>query len=68
MLNVPLDLHTLMSYPLSPVPHCLGTHDGFLAKPNKASMLYFIMEGHDVEEQYRMGSSLSKMGMHFFTL
>ena len=28
MLNVPIDLDTLIAYPLSPVPHCLGTHDG----------------------------------------
>ena len=56
MLNVPIDLDTLMSYPLSPVPHCLGTPDGFFAKTNKASMLHFIMEVNDVEEQYPKGS------------
>ena len=28
MLNVPIDLDTLIAYALSPVPHCLGTHDG----------------------------------------
>ena len=32
MLNVPIDLDTFMSYPLSPVLHCLGTHDGFLQR------------------------------------
>ena len=62
MLNVPVDLDTLMSYPLSPVPHCLGTHDGFFAKTNKASMLHFIMEGHDVKEQYPKGSMFIQDG------
>ena len=62
MLNVPVDLDTLMSYPLSPVPYCLGTHDGLFAKTNKASMLHFIMEGHDVKEQYLKGSMFIQDG------
>ena len=62
MLNVPIDL----DYPLSPVPHCLGTHDGFFAKTNKASMLHFIMEGHDVEEQYLKGSMFIQDGNVLF--
>ena len=66
MLNVPVDLDTFMSYPLSPVPHCLGTPDGFFAKTNKASMLHFIMEGHDVEEQYPKGSMFIQDGNALF--
>ena len=62
MLNVPIDLDTLMSYPLSPVLHCLGTPDDFFAKTNKASMLHLIMEGHDVEEQYPKGSMFIQDG------
>ena len=33
-----------MTYCLAPVPHCLGTPDGFFAKTNKASMLHFVTE------------------------
>ena len=29
MLNAPIDLNVLLSYSLSPVPHCLGTLDGY---------------------------------------
>ena len=39
MQKAPLDLDTLMGYSLSPVPHCLGTADGFFARTNKASMM-----------------------------
>ena len=37
---------------MSPVPHCLGTPDGFLAKTNKASMMYFLMEDHKEDVVY----------------
>ena len=66
MLNVPIGLDTLMSYPLSPVSHCLGTPDGFFAKINKASMLHFIMEDHDVEEQCPKGSIFIQDGNALF--
>ena len=66
MLNVPIDLDTLMSYPLSPVLHCLGTPDGFFAKTNNASMLHFIMEGHDVKEHYPKGSMFIQDGNALF--
>ena len=46
MQKTPLDLNTFMGYSLFPVPHCLGTTDGFLAKTNKASMMHFMMEDH----------------------
>ena len=41
-----LDLDALMGYSLSPVPHCLGTTDGFFANTNRTSMMHFIMEDH----------------------
>ena len=44
MQNRCLDLDELMTYCLAPVPHCLGTPDGFFAKTNKASMLHFVTE------------------------
>ena len=66
MLNVPVDLDTIMSYPSSPVSHCLGTHDSVFAKTNKASMLHFIIEGHDVEEQYPKRSMFIQDGNALF--
>ena len=67
ILNVPIDLvDTLISYPLSPALHYLGTHDGFSAKTNKASMLHFIMEGHDAEEHYSKGSIFDQDGNALF--
>ena len=66
MLDVPIDLDTLTSYPLSLVPLCLGIHDGFFAKTNKASILHFIMEGHDVEKQYPKGSMFIQDGNVLF--
>ena len=35
MLNLALDLQKILSYQLTPVPHCFGTADGFLNKNNK---------------------------------
>ena len=35
----------LLSYSLSPVPHSLGTADGFFAKTNKAAMLRLFNKG-----------------------
>ena len=47
-LQDPLDLDELMRYPLTPVPHSLGTADGYFNKTNKAKMLHFLME--DISE------------------
>ena len=38
------NLDELMWYSLTPVPHSLGTADGFFNKTNKATMLHFLME------------------------
>ena len=40
----PLDIDELMHYPLTHVPHSLGTTDGFFNKTNKAAMLHFVLE------------------------
>lgn len=43
-LDEPLNLDELMRYSLTPVPHSLGTADGFFNKTNKAAMLHCLME------------------------
>ncbi len=52
LLDTPLNLDELMCYSLSPVPHCLGTPDGFFSKTNKASMLHYILNENTEEVQY----------------
>ena len=46
LLDQPLNLDELMRYSLTPVPHSLGTADGFFNKTNKAAMLHYLMEDH----------------------
>jgi len=48
----PVDLDELMRYYLSPVPHSLGTPDGFFAETNKASMLHFLLDENTDEVPY----------------
>ena len=43
-VDEPLNLDELMQYSLTPVPHSLGTADGFFNKTNKAAMLHFLLE------------------------
>ncbi|XP_049337187.1 uncharacterized protein LOC111196954 [Astyanax mexicanus] len=52
MLDMPFDLEELMHYPLSPVPHALGTPDGFFAKTNKATILHYLLQDRDEEVIY----------------
>ena len=52
LLKEPLDLNELMRYSLTPVPHSLGTPDGFMAKTNKASMLHHLLEDYSDEVHY----------------
>ena len=52
MLNAPIDLHVVLSYSLSLVPHCLGTPDGFFSKTNKICTLRFLMESYNRDVQY----------------
>ena len=64
--NVPIDLDILMGYSLAPVPHCLGTPDGFFAKTNKASMMHFMMEDHNEEVTYPKDSMFIQDGNALF--
>ena len=43
-LDEPIDIGELMSYSLTPVPHSLGTPDGFFNKTNKAAMLHYLID------------------------
>ena len=43
-LDEPIDIGELMSYSLTPVPHRLGTPDGFFNKTNKAEMLHYLID------------------------
>ena len=52
VLDEPLDLDELMCYSLSPVPHSLGTPDGFFAKTNKAAMMHFLLDNKTDEVPY----------------
>ena len=48
----PIDLSELMQFSLTPIPHCLGTPDGFFAKTNKATMLHYLLTDHIDEVPY----------------
>jgi len=37
--NLQLDLEEIMKYQLTPVPYCIVTADGFLAKTDKSKAL-----------------------------
>ncbi|KAK7026529.1 hypothetical protein SK128_007721, partial [Halocaridina rubra] len=49
MLDALTYLEELMRYPLSPVPHALGSSDGFFAKTNKATILHYLLQDEDKE-------------------
>ena len=52
VLDMPISLEELMHYPLSPVPHALGSPDGFFAKTNKASILKYLLKDRDEDVAY----------------
>lgn len=52
MLDMPINLKELMRYPLLPVPHALGSADGFFAKTNKATILHYLLQDRDEEVTY----------------
>ena len=62
----PLDLRELLSYSLSPVPHCLGTPDGFFSKTNKASMLHYLIKQNVNEAKYPKDSMFIQDGNALF--
>ncbi|CAM4525103.1 unnamed protein product [Leuciscus chuanchicus] len=43
---MPINLEELMRYPLSPVPHALGS-SGYFAKTNKATILHHLLKDKD---------------------
>ena len=47
-MEQPINLSELMKYSLTPVPHSLGTPDGFLAKTDKSKIVLYLT--HDVPE------------------
>ncbi|EDO46758.1 predicted protein [Nematostella vectensis] len=51
-LEEPVDLDELMTYSLTPVPHSLGTPDGFLNKTNKATILHFLTDDYGGDALY----------------
>ena len=66
LLEEPLNLDELMKYSLSPVPHCLGTPDGFFAKTNKAAMMHYILEDRTDEVPYPKKSFFIQDGNALF--
>ena len=52
MLDKPINIKELMHYPLSPVPHALGTPDGFFAKTNKATIFHYLLQDREEEVPY----------------
>ena len=50
-LNMNIDLQNVMKYQLTPIPYCLGTSDGYLAKTNKAKGFHHITK--DSEDAVR---------------
>lgn len=50
-LDQPISLEELMMYPLTPVPHSLGTPDGFYNKTNKAALIHYLTEDANEEIQ-----------------
>ena len=51
-LDDPIDIDELMRYSLTPVPHSLGTPDGFFNKTSKAAMLHYMMDDAPEEVIY----------------
>ena len=47
-----------MTYSLTPVPHSLGTPDGFYNKTNKAAMLHYLIEDYAEEVPYLTNRAL----------
>ena len=65
-LEEPIELAELMKYSLTPVPHSLGTPDGFLNKTNKAGMMHFMLEEVSEEVTYPTESILIQDGHALF--
>lgn len=66
LLDEPLDLGELMCFSLTPVPHSLGTADGFFAKTNKAAMLHFLLDDSPQDVPYPKEAVHIQDGMALF--
>ena len=66
LLHEPLNPDELMRYSLSPVPHCLGSPEGFFAKTNKATMMHYILEDKTDEVPYPKDSFFIQDGNALF--
>lgn len=51
-LENPISLDELMQYPLTPVPHSLGTPDGYFSKTDKSTVLPYLVEDASEETHY----------------
>ena len=49
LLNKPLSFDELMKFSLTPVPHCLGTPDGYVAKTDMAKIMHYHIDVDDAE-------------------
>ena len=65
-LDEPIGLDELMRYSLTPVPHNLGTADGFFNKTNKAAMLHYLIEDAPEEVPYPTDSFYIQDGNALF--
>jgi hypothetical protein len=65
-LDEPLLLDELMRYSLTPVPHSLGTPDGFFNKTNKAAMLHLLLEDAPEDVTYPTDSIYIQDGNALF--
>ncbi|WAR02903.1 hypothetical protein MAR_009461 [Mya arenaria] len=52
-LREPIQLEEVMKYPLTPVPHSLGTPDGFFMKTNQAAIIPMLLEDIAPDETYQ---------------
>ncbi|KAJ8348897.1 hypothetical protein SKAU_G00274860 [Synaphobranchus kaupii] len=64
-MEKPIDLEEVMRYPLSPVPHSLGTSDGFFCKTNKAPMVHYLLSDTHVPD-YPLGAMFIQDGNALF--
>uniref|UniRef100_UPI00358E00C9 uncharacterized protein isoform X5 n=1 Tax=Myxine glutinosa TaxID=7769 RepID=UPI00358E00C9 len=66
IMEMPINLEELMRYPLSPVPHALGSPDGYFAKTNKATILHHLLQDRDEEVPYPKDALLIQDGNALF--
>ncbi|XP_060763255.1 uncharacterized protein LOC132872444 isoform X1 [Neoarius graeffei] len=48
IMDKPINIEELIRYPLSPVPHALGSPDGYFAKTNKSAILHHLDRDEEV--------------------